>query len=262
MTDEKTTTTDETEVTPDAPQPADETPKAEEAESPEPTVDEAAPEAEAQPEPEKEEAKDAPPKEEPKETDKGAGEEPEKVTLGNSAKPIVEALLFAADQPMAASKLSQVMGKRIDGTRVRAIIKELNEEYVEQKRAFEIAEIAGGFQIMTRPEYRKWVAELHKHRRQDKLTPSAIETLAIIAYRQPILRAKIDDIRGVQSGPMLRNLVERGLVKVVGVQNVPGHPKLYGTTRMFLDHFGLKSLKHLPKVDELKPGSQKKYVFK
>jgi len=81
----------------------------------------------------------------------------------------------------------------------------------------------------------------------------AIGSLAIIAYRQPITRAKIDDIRGVQSGPMMRGLMERGLIKIVGYRNVPGHPRLYGTTRLFLDHFGLKTLKDLPKAQELSP---------
>jgi len=182
----------------------------------------------------------------------GEGHRP-KVTLANSRKQILEAILFAADQPVAATRLVQVMGKRVDARVLRKMIDELNAEYKSQNRAFEIVEIAGGYQVFTRPEYQKWVAELHKHRRQDKLTPSAIEALAIIAYRQPILRAQIDDIRGVQSGPMLRGLMERGLIKIVGYQNVPGHPRLYGTTRIFLNHFGLKTLKGLPKVQELSP---------
>jgi segregation and condensation protein B len=176
-----------------------------------------------------------------------------KVTLANSRKQILEAILFAADQPVSASRLVQVMGKRIDTKALRKMIEELNQEYKTQNRAFEIVEIAGGFQLFTRPEYQKWVAELHKHRRQEKLTPSAVETLAIIAYKQPILRVSIDDIRGVQSGPMLRGLVERGLIKIVGFQNVPGHPRLYGTSRLFLDHFGLKSLRELPQAQELSP---------
>lgn len=174
-------------------------------------------------------------------------------TVHNSAPQILEALLFAADAPLSTARITQTMGKRLDAQAIHCMIKELNAAYREQNHAFEILQIAGGFQVLTRPEYRRWVAELHKHRRQDKLSQPAVETLAIIAYRQPMLRVTIDDIRGIQSAPLLRALLERGLIKVVGHQNVPGHPRLYGTTRLFLQHFGLKSLKDLPKVNELTP---------
>jgi len=169
------------------------------------------------------------------------------------AKRVLEALLFASDRPVSGSRLAEVLGKNFDAKAVRQLLDELNEDYQTQDRAFAVAEIAGGFQLLTRPEFRQLVAELHKHRRQEKLSQSAVETLAIVAYKQPILRAQVDDIRGVQTGPLLRNLIERGLIKVVGRQNVPGRPILYGTTRLFLNHFGLKSLKDLPKVSELAP---------
>jgi len=177
----------------------------------------------------------------------------EKTQGGTQPIQIVEALLFAADRAVTATRLAEVLGKRFDAKAVRGLIKELNGQYEAQNHAFEIVEIAGGFQLLTRPEMKKWVAELHRHRRQDKLSQPAVETLAIIAYRQPILRAQIDDIRGVQSGPLLRSLLERGLVKIVGRKNVPGRPILYGTSRLFLNHFALKSLKDLPKVAELAP---------
>lgn len=169
------------------------------------------------------------------------------------AKRVLEALLFAADRPVTTSRLAQVLGKNYDGKSVRKLLAEINEEYKAQGRAFELAEIAGGFQLLTRTEFKKYVSELHKHRRPEKLSQSAIETLAIVAYKQPILRAEVDDIRGVQSGPLLRNLIERGLIKVIGRKNVPGRPILYGTSRLFLNHFGLKSLKDMPKVSELAP---------
>jgi segregation and condensation protein B len=197
----------------------------------------------------------------PDRADAASVETGDKPTLSNATGRILEALLFAADRPLSSRALAQVMGERIDGTGVRRLIGELNAAYAAQERAFEIREIAGGFQMLTRAEFARWVRELHKHRRRDTLTPAAVETLAIVAYRQPILRAKIDDIRGVQSGPMLRSLVERGLVKVVGVKDVPGHPKLYGTTRAFLDHFNLKSLKELPGVDALR-AEGRTYSFK
>jgi len=168
-------------------------------------------------------------------------------------KQVAEALLFASDEPVPAARLSQLLGKGADAKTVRKLADDLNAEYAGQGRAFEVVEIAGGFQLLTRPEFKDWIAELHRHRRQDKLTPSAVETLAIVAYKQPIQRATADDIRGVQTGPLLRSLLERGLIKVVGRQNVPGRPILYGTSRLFLQHFGLKSLKDLPRVAELAP---------
>jgi len=169
---------------------------------------------------------------------------------------IVEALLFAADSPVSAGRIAQVLGRRSDASAVRRMVDELNAFYSQHSRPYEIVEIGGGFQLLTRPEYKKWIAELHRHRRMEKLSPSAIETLALVAYRQPISRATIDDIRGVQSGPLLRSLVDRGLVKVVGYQNVPGRPRLYGTTRLFLEQFGLASLRDLPKIQELAGGRQ------
>jgi segregation and condensation protein B len=168
-------------------------------------------------------------------------------------KQVAEALLFASDEPVPAARMTQLLGKGADAKTARKLVDDLNAEYSAQGRAFEIVEIAGGFQLLTRPEFKDWITELHRHRRQDKLTPSAVETLAIVAYRQPIQRATVDDIRGVQTGPLLRSLLERGLIKVVGRQNVPGRPILYGTSRLFLQHFGLKSLKDLPRVAELAP---------
>ncbi len=169
------------------------------------------------------------------------------------ARQVLEALLFGADQPVSAGRLAQVLGKDFGPKDVRRLVRELNEEYAAQLRAFEVVEIGGGFQLLTRPEFKDWVTTLLKHRRQEKLSQPAVETLAIVAYRQPILRAQVDDIRGVQSGPLLRSLLERGLMKVVGRQNVAGRPILYGTTRLFLWRFGLKSLKDLPRVAELTP---------
>lgn len=169
------------------------------------------------------------------------------------APQVLEALLFAATEPVPSARLGQVLGKGFDAKAIRSLVDSLNEQYTAHGRSFEILEIAGGFQLMTRPEFKDWVAELHKGRKQDKISPSAVETLAIVAYKQPIQRAIVDDIRGVQSGPLLRSLMERGLIKVVGRLNVPGRPILYGTTRLFMHHFGLKSLRDLPNVAELTP---------
>jgi segregation and condensation protein B len=173
-------------------------------------------------------------------------------------KAIVESLIFASDKPIAAGKLAQIINElgdegdnRLDARDVKDIIAALRSEYDAQGRPFQIEEIAEGFQMLTRPEYHQWVRSLLAHRQLSKLTPASIETLAIIAYKQPITRAKIDDIRGVQSGQMVRTLMERRLVKVVGREEVAGRPLIYGTTREFLDHFGLTSIKDLPTVKEL-----------
>jgi segregation and condensation protein B len=175
------------------------------------------------------------------------------VLTPEKARQVLEALLFAADQPVPSARLGQLLGKGFDGRSVRGMADALNEQYTAQGRSFEIQEIAGGFQILTRPEFKDWIVELHKGRKHEKLSPSAVETLAIVAYRQPVQRAVVDDIRGVQTGPLLRSLMERGLIKVVGRLNVPGRPILYGTTRLFMHHFGLKSLRDLPNVAELTP---------
>lgn len=118
--------------------------------------------------------------------------------------------------------------------------------------AFRIEEIAGGYQMMTLPAYNPWLRKLLRVRTDNKLTQAALETLAIVAYKQPLIRADIEAIRGVASGEVLRNLMYKGLVKIVGRAEVLGRPMLYGTTRRFLDVFGLKSLKDLPNVEELK----------
>lgn len=166
-------------------------------------------------------------------------------------KKIVEALLIATDQPVKPAQIARILGGGTDTRQVRSLVEQLRAEYDEQGRAFQIEEIAEGYQILTRAEYRDWVAELRRTRREEKLSPSAVETLAIVAFKQPVLRAEIDDIRGVHTGPILRSLIEKGLVKIVGRQNVPGRPLLYGTTRKFLEVFGLSSIKQLPSLGSL-----------
>jgi segregation and condensation protein B len=116
---------------------------------------------------------------------------------------------------------------------------------------FQIEEIANGFQLLSRPEYHEWISKIRKKSGESKLSQQALETLSIIAYKQPIIRAEIEAIRGVQSGQMIRTLIEKGLVKITGRDEVLGRPLLYGTTTKFLDHFGLKSIKDLPKVEDL-----------
>lgn len=161
-------------------------------------------------------------------------------------KRVIEALLFSADRPVSASRLAEISGAG-DGRQVRRVVKELQQEYDAGGRAFAIEEIAGGFQLLSRPEFAPWVLQLANRRQQETLSKAALETLAIVSYRQPITRAEIEDIRGVQSGHILRSLVDRRMLKVVGKSEELGRPLLYGTTRRFLEAFGLRSLKDLPR---------------
>jgi segregation and condensation protein B len=163
---------------------------------------------------------------------------------------LLEAVLLIADEPMPIRKLVQVLGLA-DGATVRALLTKLQELYDQAGSAFELEELAGGFQLMTRPEYHRWLTSLRRSQQELKLTGAARETLAIVAYRQPIMRADIEAIRGVHCGETLRLLMEKGLVKIVGRHASLGRPVLYGTTKKFLQTFGLKSLKDLPRVGGL-----------
>ena len=129
----------------------------------------------------------------------------------------------------------------------------LNAEYGRSGRAFRIEQVAGGYRVMTLPEFAETIAEFHRSRLGAKLTRAAIETLAIIAYKQPITRAQLEAIRGVSCGEVIKSLMDRRIITIKGRAEELGRPMLYGTTRQFLDHFGLASVKDLPTVQELKP---------
>lgn len=165
----------------------------------------------------------------------------------------VEALVFASDRPVVEARLGALLGIPTRGAakRVREAIDALNAAYAETGRAFRLVRLAGGWQVMTEPEYGVLVARMFRERQQTKLTPAAMETLAIVAYRQPILRAELEAIRGVACGEVLRGLMERRLVKIVGRAEELGRPMLYGTTGEFLKIFGLANLDDLPAVEGL-----------
>ena len=169
---------------------------------------------------------------------------------------VIEAILFASDEPLSAERLVAIAEFNGGVKQVRQCIETLNEQYSSSGRAFRIEEIAGGFQMMTMPEYNNWLRKLLRDRGDNKLTPVALETLAIIAYKQPIIRADVEAIRGVACGEMIRSLMYKGLVKIVGKAEILGRPLLYGTTKKFLEVFGLSTLKDLPKVEELKEPSK------
>jgi segregation and condensation protein B len=162
----------------------------------------------------------------------------------------VEALLFASEQPLAAARLAQIVGAR-KGEVLEAVDR-LNVFYAESRRSFRIVPLAGGFQLVTTPEHADVVTRLHKDRVASKLSRAALETLAIVAFKQPVTRAEIDVIRGVSaSDGVIRHLMERSLVRIAGRAEAPGRPLLYGTTREFLAHFGLQAVSDLPRTDEL-----------
>ncbi len=163
---------------------------------------------------------------------------------------VVEALLFATDSPLAAARIAQLVGVG-DARDVKKHIEALNERYEAEGNAFRIEEIAKGFQMLTLPAYNGWVSKLLKVRDESKLSPAAMETLAIVAYKQPVLRADVEAIRGVACGEMLNKLREMNLIKIVGRAEEPGRPMLYGTARHFLKVFGLGELTDLPAVESL-----------
>jgi len=164
-------------------------------------------------------------------------------------KRIVEALVLGAPEPVSAQKIAEVVpGLETDDA--RALVAELGREYEDQGRAFEIWEVAGGYQLRTRPEYASYLRLLHRERPL-RLSRPALETLAVVAYRQPVTRAEIEAVRGVEADAVLKSLLDRHLVRVAGHREVPGRPMLYGTTRRFLEVFGLTQLDDLPTLREM-----------
>jgi segregation and condensation protein B len=157
----------------------------------------------------------------------------------------LEAALFLADEPLPPRKLAQLTHLK-NTEEVRRQLKRLQAFYEQEGTAFEIREIAGGYQLLTRAEFHPWLLRLRPQDRENKLTQPALETLAIIAYKQPISRADIEAIRGVACGEILRQLLERDLIRIVGRDTSLGRPVLYGTTKAFLQFVGLNSLEDLP----------------
>jgi segregation and condensation protein B len=162
---------------------------------------------------------------------------------------LLEALLLSTHHPLTAGRLAELMD--LPATKpVKQGIKDLNAQYDESHRAFRIEQVAGGYQILTLPEFGDDLKKLHQREIDAKLTKAALETLAIIAYKQPILRADIEAIRGVACGETIRNLMEKRLVNIAGRAEEPGRPILYGTTKRFLEVFGLNTLKDLPQSEQ------------
>src|SRR5437899_9186091 len=178
---------------------------------------------------------------------------------------VIEALLFSAQKPLSIRELTEAIRGaaaedefspnefvRVREAEIAAALEQLKMEYVQEQRAFQLIEKAEGWQLATDPKYAQWVRQLFPAPKPARLSAPALETLAIIAYRQPITRADVEAVRGVNIDGVLQTLIERGLVKIAGRAEIPGRPLLYETTQFFLDHFGLRSLEELPNVEELR----------
>jgi len=178
---------------------------------------------------------------------------------------VIEALLFSTQRPLSAKEMVDVIKRagqvdelspnefaNVRESEVAAALDELKIEYRQQERAFQLVEKAEGWQLATDPAYANWVRQLFPAPKPARLTAPALETLAIIAYRQPITRPDVEAVRGVAIDGVLQTLMDRGLVKIGGRAEIPGRPLLYETTQFFLDHFGLRNLDELPNVEELR----------
>jgi segregation and condensation protein B len=166
-------------------------------------------------------------------------------------KRVVEALLFSSNEPLPFQKIKEITDTihEFPPRVIKNILENLQDEYFSQQRAFRLEEIAQGYVLRTREEYSPYIEQIGRNKRTEKLSHASAEVLAIIAYKQPITRPQIDAIRGVDSSGTIFNLLERQLIQPVGKLEAPGRPTLYGITKDFLKHFGLKDLNELPKID-------------
>ncbi len=173
-------------------------------------------------------------------------EQPVKI---ENTKSVVEAMLFASERPLLVDQIRKVL-ESFDGQQIRQLVDELKKEYESTNRGFRIYEVAGGYQMIAAPDFAGFLKKLFRGGKgNDKLSKSALETMAIVSYRQPITKAEIETLRKVNIDGVLKTLIEKNIVRVAGRKKVAGRPKVYGTTRYFLEYFGLKSLEDLPKIE-------------
>ncbi len=176
----------------------------------------------------------------------------------SDVKPILEGILFVSDSPVRLETLAEILPE-LSKEEILDEISRIKTEYEDDSRGMELVEVAGGYQFRTKPRWAEWINRL-KRGKAVKLSRSALETLAIIAYRQPIIRPTIEEIRGVDSGHVLRTLMEKDLIKMVGRKDLPGRPMIYGTTKTFLELFGLSALTDLPTLKEIQPPSSEEIL--
>jgi len=167
----------------------------------------------------------------------------------NNTKSVIEAFLFSSEKPLLIEQAKNALDG-MDTTEIRRIIEELKLEYETQGRGMRIIEVAGGFQMITAAGFSSFLRKLHKDRRTERLSKPALETLAIIAYKQPLTKLEIELLRNVNIDGVVSTLLEKDLIRVAGRKKAPGCPHVYGTTRKFLEYFGLKSLEELPKMED------------
>jgi len=183
----------------------------------------------------------------------------EHVPISESKRHIVEALIFGSDEPLTPRQMQEILWSAESGApryRMReeeiiGYIRELNAEYVHAHRSFRIIQVAGGFQFATMPDFAEWLGRMVKEKARRKLSQATLETLSVIAYKQPVTKPEIEAIRGVNADYAIQKLMERGLITIVGRSVTAGRPLLYGTTADFLKHFGLNDLSELPKPREI-----------
>ena len=165
-------------------------------------------------------------------------------------KAIIESLLLISDKPLTVDKLRALFDGKFDKEALNKIFKELKQDY--ENRSLQIQEVASGYQLATRHEYAEWIRKFHKADRAAHLSKQALDTLSIISYKQPITRMEIDNIRGVDSAGVIKTLLEKKLARIMGRREVPGRPIMYGTSRKFLEYFGLKNIADMPSLEEFK----------
>ena len=175
----------------------------------------------------------------------------------NNLKSAIEALIFASEKPITVEQIKKVLGD-LDSASVNKIIDELKNDYQAQNRGLRVVEIAGGFQMTTSSDFAPFLKKLFKNRYSDKLSKPALESLAIIAYKQPLTRSEIETLRNVNVDGVMKSLTDKNLIRICGRKKIPGRPFVYGTTREFLEHFGLKSLADLPKMEDFTVLAQEK----
>lgn len=171
--------------------------------------------------------------------------------MNDDIRHIIESLLFVSETPLSIGRMAEVL-ELDDLAAVRTAVLKLADEYERRRGGFYLSEVAGGYQLRTRPEHKEWIQRMLQSG-PSRLSKAAMETLAIVAYKQPVLRSDVEHIRGVDSGGVLRVLLERKIIKILGRKEMPGRPLLYGTTRKFLEMFNLRDLKDLPTPKELSP---------
>lgn len=180
--------------------------------------------------------------------------------MQDNIRAVIEALLFVSEKPLAVEQIRDVLDT-LDAGQIRQILAELDSEYEKTNRGIRIVEVAGGFRMITPPGLAPFLKKLHRQRRKERLSKPALETLAIIAYKQPVTKLDIESLRNVNIDGVMDSLLEKGLIRISGRKKAPGRPFVFGTTKTFLEYFGLRSLGDLPKIEkfsELKPQEEKR----